>query len=151
MHPEYSKKLVLGEIQLAIEKATLFDEKVQLEEIGYPAFYVRFINRSNLVRLLRFDATNYDFQPLAIEPVDLITREPLSPEKWPLRDGAAFPGHFMKNDCPFFCIKGVRDYYTHQGHTPAVSGECWEHHRADYRIPDLILYIKQKFASGSWE
>jgi hypothetical protein len=150
MHVELSKRLVISQLKEALAQEGLFSDRVQLEEVSYPTFFVRFINRQGTVRLLRFEGTDYDFQPMAVDPIDPIRRTDLVPEHWPLRGSGAFPGHFMKGGRPFFCISGVRDYYTHEGHSPSVTGQRWEMHRATHRIPDLLAFIANKFATGSW-
>ncbi len=151
MHPELSKKLVMIQLNEALTEQDLFSDRVQLEEIGYPRFFIRFVNKVGLIRLLRFDATNYDYQPVAVEPVDPISRDPLARSEWMRRNGGEFPSHHMKGGGPFLCFQGTLDYYTHESHRPSVTGERWERLRSDFKIPDLIRYIKAKFASGEWE
>lgn len=151
MHPELSKRLVLAQLNEALETQDLFSDTVQLEEIGYPLIFIRFVNKGGNTRLLKFDATNYDCLPLAVEPVHPVTRQPLPPSEWMQRNGGAFPSHYMKGGGPFLCFQGTRDYYTHESHQPSVTGERWEKVRADFRIPDVIRYIKAKFASGAWD
>lgn len=151
MHPELSKRLVVSQIEEAIAQHDLSSDRVQLEEIGYPNFFVRFTNKHSATRLIRFECSNYDFQAVAIEPVDPTTREPLTAMAWMLRDGGNFPSHHMKGGGPFLCFQGTRDYYTHEGHRPNVTSERWEQWRNEFRIPDLIRFLKTKFASGSWE
>ena len=151
MHPELSKRLVKAQLEEALASKGLFSEQVQLEEAGYPCFFIRFVNKHRQVRLLRFDCTNYDFQPIAVEPVHPLTRETLPASAWMLRNGGSFPPHQMKGGGPFLCIQGVRDYYTHESHRPTVTDERWEKWRDDVKIVDLISTIKQKFASGEWE
>jgi hypothetical protein len=150
MHPEFCKKLVLLQIEEAI-RAGVFNDRVVLEEVAYPRFFVRFLNRSGEPRLLRFDTTDYDFQAMAVEPVSAVTREPLPPDQWMRRDGGNFPSHHMKGGGQFLCITGARDYYTHEGHTPTVTGDRWEKHRDGHRIADVLRHIAQHFGSGKWE
>jgi hypothetical protein len=151
MHPELSKKLVMAQLNEALVDQGLFTDAVQLEEIGHPLFFIRFVNKAGVTRLLRFDATNYDYQAVAVEPVDPVTREALAQSNWMLKNGGQFPSHHMKGGGPFLCFQGTRDYYTHESHQPSVTGERWEKLRSDFKIPDLIRYIKSKFASGEWE
>lgn len=151
MHPELSKRLVLAQLAEALQEKELFCDRVQLEEIAYPSFFIRFINRHGSVRLIRFECTNYDFQAIGIEPVNTITREPLSPNEWMLRNGGAFPSHYMKGGRPFLCVQGTRDFYTHEGHRPNTSVDRWEKWRNEFRIPDLVKFIKNKIVSGEWE
>lgn len=151
MHPELSKRLVMLQLGEALSDARLFNSQVQLEEVGYPTFFIRFVNKRGAVRLLRFDCSNYDFVAMGVEPVDPITREPLSPENWMRRQGGMFPGHHMRCGRPFLCLKGTRDYYTHEGHRPSVTNERWEQHRVDMKIRDVIAAIKEHFYSGAWE
>ena len=151
MHPEFSKQLVRSQIEEAQADGDLFTNRVQLEEIGFPKFFIRFTNKHEEVRLIQFETTNYDFQAIWVEPVDPVTRELLSRTDWMRRGGGDFPSHHMKGGGPFLCFQGTRDYYTHEGHRPTVSGERWEKWRSEFRIPDLIRYIKNKFASGEWE
>jgi len=151
MHPELSKRLVRLQLDEALNDVRLFDDRVQLEEVAYPAFYIRFLNRRDLVRLLRFDCSNYDFVALAVEPVDPITREPLPRENWMRRQGGEFPTHHMRGGQPFLCLKGTREYYTHEGHRPTVTNERWEQHRVDMKIRDVLAAIREHFWSGTWE
>lgn len=150
MHPEWSKRLVSAQLEEALSTAGLFSSQVELEEYTFPTFFVRFRNRSNAVRLLRFDCTDYDFQAIDVEPVRPDDRRPLPVGEWLLRDGGPFPSHHMKGNGPFFCITGTRAYYTHEGHTPQVTGERWEARRPDFKIVDLIAMIRDRFASGRW-
>jgi hypothetical protein len=150
MHPAFCERLVRHQIDEAIGRK-VFSENVVLEEVTFPAFYVRFAFKDRVPRLIRFECTNYDFQPIQIEPVDLTTREPLSKANWPRRDGGGeFPLHKMKGNNPFFCISGVRDYYTYEGHIPTLTDGRWEKHRSGHRIPDLIEFIGGHFATGKW-
>jgi hypothetical protein len=151
VHPELSKRLVAMQLREACARAGLFSAAVELEQAGYPEFFLRFTNKHGAVRLLRFECTNYDFQAIAVEPVDPLTRKPLQPTEWVRHGGGAFPAHSMKGGGPFFCIAGTRDYYTHESHRPVVTGDRWEKWRAEFRIADLIQLIKGKFSSGEWE
>ncbi|MDG7001474.1 MAG: hypothetical protein JRN15_20450 [Nitrososphaerota archaeon] len=151
MHPVFSKRLVFEQLDEAIAKGGIFSHRVILVSRVFPVFYVKFLNKHDLPRLLRFDCTNYDFQPMAVEPVDPTTKEPLARSAW-MRQGnnAEFPTHKMKGNNPFFCITGVRDYYTYESHIPKITNGRWEQHRASHRIPDLLLYISEKFSTGKW-
>lgn len=151
MHPELSKRLMLAQLGAAVQTEDLLSGIMALEEVGYPTFFVRVITRAGAIRLLRFDCANYDFQPMAIEPVDPVTREPLPASAWPLRNGNAFPPHHLRGGGPFLCLEGTREYYTHEGHRPSVTGQRWEQHRPDMKIVDLLRVIKGKFTSGEWE
>src|SRR5690348_1416824 len=102
MHPEYSKKLATLQIEDAV-RAGVFNGPVVLEEIALPRFFVRFATKGGRVRLLRFDCTDYDLQPIEVEPVDPITRMPLARDQWMKRDGGPFPEHELKK-MPFLCI-----------------------------------------------
>lgn len=152
MHPELSKRLVLLQLREAFASEHLFSGRVQLEELGYPRFYIRFTNHRREMRLLRFDCTNYDFQAMEIEPVDPISRAPLPPEAWPRRQrGQRFPGHYMRSGAPFLCLRGTRDYYTHELHGPKVSNERWEQDRPDFSIKVMLEVIAGKFKTREWE
>ncbi len=150
MHPELSKRLVLAQLDEAIRAPGLFSERLELEEVSYPLFFIRFINVRGDVRLLRFECEDYDFQAIEVEPVHPVTRQLLARDQWLLRDGAAFPSHHMKDGRPFFCITGTRDYYTHESHKPQVTGERWEARRPDFQIADLLKVIGDRFANGRW-
>jgi hypothetical protein len=151
MHPEFCKRLVIAQLQEAFNAEGLFSDRAQLEEAEYPHLYIRFLNKHGQMRLIHFECTNYDFQAIAIEPVHPLTREALVPDAWMLRNGGAFPVHGMKDGAPFLCLQGTRDYYTHEGHKPDITGERWEKWRPEFKIRDLIEVIKQKFAAGEWE
>lgn len=152
MHPELSKRLVLLQLQEALSDEQLFSSRVQFEELSYPRFYVRFTNHRGVIRLFRFDCTNYDFQAMAVEPVNPITREHLRPEDWPRRQrGQPFPGHYMRGGAPFLCLRGTREYYTHELHGPQTSNERWDEDRADFRIKDMLQAIANKFWTREWE
>ncbi|HWZ61126.1 MAG TPA: hypothetical protein VNW46_19225 [Gemmatimonadaceae bacterium] len=150
MHPELSKQLTLAQLEEALRSGRLFDASVELEEVSYPTFFVRFRTIRGYWRLFRFECTDYDYQPLDVEPVDPDTRSLLPASAWPLRDNGAFPAHAVHNGAPFLCISGTRKYYTHEGHRPQVTGNRWEQHRPDTRIPDLIGVIRERFATGRW-
>ncbi len=150
MHPHLSERLVRLQLEEALGREGLFNERVRLESPGYPRFLVHFVNNNGVERLIRFDCTNYDFDAIEVEPVDPITHEPLPANNWMLRGGGGFPTHHMKNGRPFLCIDGTRDYYTHEGHRPNVTGQRWEQLRGDLRIADLIRVISNKFAEGAW-
>lgn len=151
MHPELAKRLTLAQLHEALQVDGVMSGVMQLEEVGYPTFFVRITNRQGMIRLLRFDCTNYDFQPMAIEPVDPVSREPLPDSTWMRRNGGPFPPHHLRGGRPFLCLEGTRDYYTHEGHRPSVTNQRWEQHRPDMKIADILRVIKCKFASGEWE
>jgi hypothetical protein len=148
VHPELTKQLVRQQLEEA-RKAGVFGPSVVLEEVGYPAFFVRLRAAAGHERLLRFDYTNYDTFPLAAVPVDLITRAPLPTELWMRRDGSAFPTHGATMT-QFLCIQGVRDFYTHPGHDPLTTNEPWEKHREDFRIVGVLRLIAGHFSTGKW-
>lgn len=150
MHPELCKRLVAEQLQEALETVGLFSERVTLEEHSFPVFYVRFTTTNGQERLLRFDASGYDTVPVQVEPVDVVTRAPLPPDHWMMRGGGAFPGHAMRAGQPFLCLSGTREYYTHEGHRPAVTGERWEGMRGGFRLRHLIAAIAERFESGAW-
>lgn len=150
MHPELSKQLTLEQLEEALQTEGLFGPAVQLEEWSYPTFYVRFATVAGKERLLRFEARNYDFEPLDIEPVHLDTRAPLDAGVWMKRDGGQFPPHPLQGGRPFLCLKGTRAYYTHPSHSPRTTGERWERHRRDLRIVDILVFIRDRFAVGGW-
>jgi len=150
LHPKLSKRLTLEQLDEAMQRDGLFGSAVQLEEWSYPTFFIRFVTVSGPARLLRFDARNYDLQPLDIAPVDPANRRPLELGAWMKRDGRPFPAHPLQGDAPFLCLKGTRSYYTHPHHSPKATGERWEQHRSDLRIVDLLIFIRDRFASGGW-
>jgi|SRR5579863_7637286 len=151
MHPEFCKRLVAMQLAEARRRTDLFSAAAVLEQAGYPEFFVRFVNKHGVTRVLRFECTNYDSQPIAVEPVDPSTRELLPVSAWMRCGGGEFPTHQMKGGRPFFCVAGTRDYYTHESHRPSVTDERWEKWRAEFCIADLIQLIKGKFANGGWE
>lgn len=150
MHPQLSERLVRLQLDEARGRAGLFDERVRLEPLHYPTFFVHFINAQGKTRLIRFDCTNYDFDAIGIEPCDPVSRNPLPDSDWMLRGGGAFPSHHMKDGGPFLCIPGTRDYYTHEGHRPSVTDQRWEQIRGEFRIADLIGVIADRFIRGAW-
>jgi len=111
---------------------------------------VRFTTVTKQERLLRFDARNYDFEPLDVEPVDPVTRGLLDPHAWMKRAGQSFPPHPLQGGRPFLCIKGTRAYYTHPSHSPRTTGERWERHRRDLKIVDILAFIRERFTTGNW-
>jgi hypothetical protein len=151
MHPELCKELVALQLAEALDSPGLLDGRVQYVENTPPLFFVKFQNKHGLWRFLQFDCINYDFQAMAIEPVDPITRQVLVPEKWMLRNGGEFPGHPMKDKRPFLCFPGNRDFYTYEGHRPTITGERWERWRPELRIKDILEFLKVRFATGNWE
>jgi len=151
MHPELCKQLVDQEVQEAIRRDGLLDERFRIIEAVFPHLYVQFTNTEGRVRLIHFECTNYDFQPVAIEPVYPVTRLPLPSDDWMSRDNASFPAHPLKGGMPFLCLSGTRDYYFFEGHNPNITGDRWERWRAELRLPDLIQFIKAKFMEGRWK
>ncbi len=150
MHPALSRKLTLEQLKEALQREGLFGNAVRLQEEAYPLLFVRFTTVTGGERLLRFDATNYDFQPLEIEPVDPVTRAPLDAGVGMKRGGQPFPPHPLQGGRPFLCLLGTRSYYTHPSHTPKVTSERWERHRRDMRIVDMLVVIRDRFATGQW-
>jgi hypothetical protein len=151
MHPVFCEQLVRLQLAEATGAGDIFSPTVVLDSYAFPVFYVRFTNKLNEPRLLQFDCTNYDFQPLAVELVDASTRELLPAEQWLRRDGGPFPAHPMKQGRPFICMSGVRDYYTFPGHIPTLTDGRWEKHRPSHRIPDLLRHIAKNIATGKWQ
>jgi hypothetical protein len=150
LHPALSERLTLEQLEEAFRHETLIAPGVHLEERGYPIFYVRFATVRGSDRLLRFDASNYDLEPLDIDLVDPRTRGPLDPNAWITRDGQRCPAHPLQSGRPFLCITGTRAYYIHPTHSPRVTRERWERHRRDMKIVDLLLFIRERFATGRW-
>jgi hypothetical protein len=150
MHSELCKRLVADQLQEALDTEGLFSDRVVLEETGFPRFYVRFTGVAGQERLLRFDAQGYDTAPVQVEPVDPVTREGLPPASWMLRDGGAFPSHAMRGGQPFLCLAGTREYYTHEGHRPEVTGARWESMRDSFRLCHLIAALATRFDFGAW-
>lgn len=150
MHPALSRRLSQIQVEEALTREGLFGDRVGLEEWEYPDLYVRVENADGLDRLLHFEFTNYDFQPAAVEVVDPVTCGPLADSQRVMRDGGEFPDNPLLGGRRFLCIAGTRAYYMHPGHVPQVTGERWERRRSDFRLSDLISYISEKFASGSW-
>jgi hypothetical protein len=148
VHSELIKQLVRGQLEEARE-AGLFGPDAVLEEVGFPAFYVRYRTVPGHERLLRFDCTEYDTFPVDVEPVDLITRVPLPPTSWMTRDGGAFPAH-GDTQTPFLCVQATRRYYTHPGHDPLTTNEPWEKHRDEMRLVSLLGHIGSHFRLGRW-
>ena len=149
MHPALSQQLFLQQLQEALKTEGLFSPEMALEDDAYPDLYIRFTNLQGRARLLHFEGVNYDFQAIQVRPVDPTTREPLSPQDWMTRGGGPFPPHQMLSG-PFLCLQGTRDYYTHEGHRPSVTGERWELWRAELPLAGLLATIKTKFATGEW-
>lgn len=123
---------------------------MQLEDRSFPVFFVRFTTVTKQERLLRFDARNYDFEPLDVELVDPVTRGLLDSHAWMKRGGQPFPPHPLQGGRPFLCIKGTRAYYTHPSHSPRTTGERWERHRRDLKIVEILAFIRERFAMGNW-
>lgn len=151
MHPELSKELVYRQLDEAITTPGLFGEFVQLEQVGYPELFIRYRTVEGSLRLLRFECTNYDFQALDVDAVHPTTRAALQADEWVRRDNGmnAFPIHPDWGG-PFFCIQGVRRFYTYPGHDPATTGEPWEKHRPEFHISAIISAFAQRFSSGQW-
>ena len=150
MHPALSERLTLEQLDEAFRRQELRVPGVTLDTRAYPVFYLRFVTVRGTERLLRFDATDYDFQPMDIELVDPVTRAQLAPSAWLVRDGQRCPLHPLQNGRPFLCVSGTRAYYTHPSHSPPVTGERWEQHRAAMPIGVILSFIQERFASGRW-
>jgi hypothetical protein len=151
MHPALSKRLTLEQLDGALATVGLFGQEMELEARTYPTFFVRFLTIDGRQRLLRFDANNYDLEPIDIQPVDPITKEPLELHAWMTRNNGRFPPHPGPGGAPFLCIKGTRAFYTHKSHSPIVTGQRWELHRRDLKLVDLLTFIKNSFQSGAWK
>jgi hypothetical protein len=113
MHPSLSKRLTLEQLDEALATEGLFGEEMELEARAYPIFFVRFLTLDRQQRLLRFDAKNYDFEPIDVEPVDPITRAPLEAHAWMTRNNGPFPPHPGPGGTPFLCIRGTPELFTH--------------------------------------
>ena len=150
MHPALSERLTLEQLNEAFARPNLSGPEVTLEEGSYPFFFIRFATVSGSHRLLRFDATDYDFQPLDLDLVDPVTRAALAPSAWLIRDGKPCPPHPLQNGRPFLCLSGTRSYYTHPNHSPRVTRERWERHRQAMPIGVIISSIRDRFAAGRW-
>ena len=151
MHPDLSRRLTFTQLDEALLAEGLFGARMTLEDRVYPRFFVRFRTVGETDRLLRFDANNYDFEAIDVEPVDLDTRDPLDPGAWMTRSNGPFPAHPRPGGRPFLCIKGTRAFYTHEFHSPKVTGQRWEHHRRDLKLVELLTFIKNNFESGAWK
>ncbi|WP_216326051.1 hypothetical protein [Deinococcus aestuarii] len=149
MHPALSRQLLREQLQEALDTEGFFSPEMELVEDVSPDLYIRFTNLQGQARLLHFECTDYDFQAIQVRPVDPTTREPLSPHGWMTRNAGSFPSHQMLSG-PFLCLQGTRDYYTHEGHRPSVTGERWELWRAELPLARLLHAIKGKFATGEW-
>ena len=150
MHPALNERLTLEQLEEAFQLQELRVPGVALEARSYPVFYVRFTTVRNTERLLRFDGRDYDFQPMDAELVDPVTRALLPPAAWLIRDGKPCPPHPLQDGRPFLCITGTRAYYTHPNHSPRITGERWERHRAAMPIGEILSFIQGRFASGRW-
>lgn len=151
MHPVLSERLVRMHLEEAQVHLGLFNSHTKLEDFAYPHFFVRFTNVHGMERLIRFECGDYDFQAVEVIPVDPCTREPLKADDWMLRHGYPFPAHPAHNQEPFLCLNGVRDYYTHPGHGPgSLENATWDRDRYTYRLPEILLFIRDRFADGSW-
>lgn len=152
MHPAFCERLVRLELEHAVSAGDIFSERTRLIRFAFPLLYVGFTTKAGAERALRFDCTDYDYDPVQVEAVDPETLAPLSPEKWLRRaGGGAFPSHPMKEGRPFLCVSGVRDFYTYDGHSPRVTGIRWEQQRNSHRIPDLLRHFTRQFETGNWE
>lgn len=150
MHPGLSRQLTLEQLDEAQRRDGLFDAVVRLEERSYPVFFVHFATVGGVDRVLRFEASNYDSEPLEVDPVDPKTRAPLELGAWMMRGGQAFPAHPLQGGRPFLCITGTRAYYTHPNHSPKTTGERWERHRRDLKIADILAFIRDRVTAGVW-
>jgi hypothetical protein len=150
MHPEHCRQLVELQLEEALVKEGLFNERVELVEVDYASLFIRFRNCDSVPRLIHFDCTDYDTHPIAIEPVDPETRRPLPESAWLLRNGNVFPPHPLIKG-PFLCLAGTRHYYTHPSHTPQVTGQRWEELRLEFKLADLIQSLAARFAAGEWQ
>lgn len=151
MHPALSRRLTFAQLDEALLTEGLFGAAMELEDRSYPRFFIRFRTVAATDRLLRFDATNYDFEAVDVEPVDLVTRDPLDLAAWMTRNNGPFPPHPGPGGPPFLCIKGTRAFYTHTSHSPKFTGQRWEHHRRDLQLVELLRFIKDNFERGAWK
>lgn len=125
-----------------------------LAEASFPVVVValaaRQLKPAPLVLGVRFDYTDYDFQPPSVRIVDPFTGEPYAAGALPttlprsvptgpvevagLPEGFPVPRFvqqqplmqaYSPDEVPFLCIAGVREYHQHPGH----SGNAWDLHR----------------------
>ena len=150
MHPALSERLTLEQLDEAFQRPILSVPEITLEERSYPFFYVRFATVRGVDRLLRFDATDYDFQPMDVELVDPVSRDSLEPTAWLIRDGQPCPPHPLQHGRPFLCVTGTRAYYTHPNHSPRVTSQRWERHRQAMPIGVILTFIGERFGAGRW-
>lgn len=105
---------------------------------------------SAIVTGVSFDYTNYDAAPPSVRMVNAFTGEPYKASDLPTQLMRALPQHQLqlpglpegapalalqtaqplmqavsKDEIPFLCLAGVREYHDH----PAHSGDVWELHR----------------------
>jgi hypothetical protein len=149
MHPLHCERLVRLQLDEAVAAGDVFGEAVKIESFQFPTLFVSFLSSNGRRRLMWFDCANYDFDPMAAEPVDPETHKPLPPNEWPRSGGGAFALHPVTNR-PFFCVSGLRDYYTHPSHIPSVTGKRWESDRPGHRIADILRHFAKQFSSGKW-
>lgn len=124
-----------------------------LLEAEFPAAFVVMVARQlpvpAVVTGVRFDYTNYDFEPPSVQLVNPFTGAPYLARELPIRldrqvaapDGIQiqvggqpvpilpvqpYMQWYSPDDVPFMCLPGVREYHQH----PAHSGDRWELHRA---------------------
>jgi hypothetical protein len=84
-----------------------------------------------VVACVRFDFSNYDVWPPALEFIDPYTGEYTAPVVPAVIETEHGPrnlliGNHPDTGRPFFCVPGVRQYHTHPQH----SGDSWLLHRA---------------------
>jgi len=148
MKAAVSEAIAADEIQNAIALG-LFGDPFRLESWTYPTLIVDAASVRRPLRFhLRFDFTDYDQHAVQLRLVDEHGVECFAP--FPLRNDGIFPDHEPAGLPQFFCITGTRDYYTHQGHLPQLTGVSWENHRASHPARIVIAEVRRKFASGEW-
>lgn len=110
-----------------------------------------------VVFAVRFDYTNYDFDPPSVRFVDALSGRVLTAHELPNRLPQAVPipqlpyafqsqellQAYGQDKEPFLCISGVREYHEHPGHT----GDSWFLHRVG-REGDLSRLLHVIYRNG---
>lgn len=106
---------------------------VLLLEDSYPNLFFAFtaptLSPVPIIFSVKINFDNYDVQPLSVQFVHPLTFSPILGSQMHTRFPRKLEGHqkpqellqFDKDEQPFFCIPGIREYHKHPFHT----GDSW--------------------------
>lgn len=150
MHPEASRELFDTAVgQLRDNHVLLRERSWLILDATFPTLRIAaFHPQRKVLRVFEFNADDWNDTPLALRLVDGETGEPLPGNLWP-RDGSHWhPSGWtsaagIATPQPFMCMKGIREYHTHQSHI----GDAWDNYKQldDFTLGNVISQVMDVF------